>query len=74
MNYKYTSIIEKDDYGYYAYCPELKGCQTEGETYEEAVSNLKEAVELYIETLDVEELTFLFKKEVYTSIYEVSVA
>ncbi len=44
-------IIEKDDFGYYAYCPELKGCQTQGKTFEEALANIKEAVELYLETL-----------------------
>lgn len=51
MSYKVSVVIEKDDSGYYAYCPELKGCQTQGDTFEEALANIKEAVELYIETL-----------------------
>ncbi len=48
---KVNVVIEKDEYGYYAYCPELEGCQTQGDTLEEALDNIKEAVELYLETL-----------------------
>ena len=51
MNYKVNVIIEKDEYGYYAYCPELEGCQTQGESVEEVLNNIKEAIELYLETL-----------------------
>ncbi|MBW2219749.1 MAG: type II toxin-antitoxin system HicB family antitoxin [Deltaproteobacteria bacterium] len=32
-----------------AYCPALKGCVTQGRTEEEAIKNLKEAIELYLE-------------------------
>ena len=53
---KFTAIIEGDKDGYYAYCPELKGCQTQGETVDEALANLREAAELYLETLSAEEL------------------
>ncbi len=56
---KITAIIEGDKHGYYAYCPELKGCQTQGGTVEEALKNLREAAELYIETLSPEELDML---------------
>lgn len=45
-------IIEKDANGFYAYCPELPGCQTQGDTLDEVVGNLREAVELYLSTLD----------------------
>jgi len=54
--FKFTAIIEGDKDGYYAYCPELKGCQTEGESVEEALANLREAAELYLETLSPDEL------------------
>jgi len=37
MNKKLTIIIEEDEYGFYAYCPELKSCQSHGDTYEEAL-------------------------------------
>jgi len=53
---KFTAIIEGDKDGYYAYCPELKGCQTQGDSVEEALSNLREAAELFVETLGAEEL------------------
>jgi predicted RNase H-like HicB family nuclease len=49
---KINVILEKDDDGYYAYCPELPGCQSEGDTLEEVKTNIQEAVELYLETLD----------------------
>jgi len=42
----------KDDrMAYHAYCPALKGCHTWGYSYEEALKNIKEAVDLYIEDL-----------------------
>ena len=56
---KVTVIIEKDEFGYYAYCPELKGCHTQGDTLDEVLKNIKEAVELYLETLDEEERRIL---------------
>ena len=50
MTCKLTVIIEQDKDGAYAYCPELKGCHTQGDTVEEAFTNLREAAELYLET------------------------
>ena len=52
MSYKVNVVIEKDDYGYYACSPELEGCQSQGDSYEEALANIREAVELYLETLE----------------------
>ena len=49
-------VIEKDEYGYYAYSPKLEGCQTQGDSLEEVSSNIKEAIELYLETLTEEEI------------------
>ncbi len=51
MPYKISVVIEKDEYGYYAYAPELEGCQTQADTLDEILSNIKEAVELYLESL-----------------------
>lgn len=51
MRYKLSIIIEKDKYGYYAYCPELPGCQSEGDSWAEVKANITEAVELYLDTL-----------------------
>ncbi|MDA3055010.1 MULTISPECIES: type II toxin-antitoxin system HicB family antitoxin [unclassified Campylobacter] len=48
------AIIEKDEYGYFAYVPQLQGCVSQGNTYEEALSNIREAMELYLESLQKE--------------------
>ncbi len=74
MQGKLTILIEKDEYGYFAYCPELKGCHSQGDTFEEALSNVKEAVDLYIETLDFKEDNMIFNKEIFSTSYEVSFA
>jgi predicted RNase H-like HicB family nuclease len=42
-------IVEKDDDGYFVYCPRLQGCYTQGDTYEEAIANIKDAIHLHIE-------------------------
>ncbi|MHB8766042.1 MAG: type II toxin-antitoxin system HicB family antitoxin [Deferrisomatales bacterium] len=43
-------VIEKGQDGFYsAHCPALKSCWSQGRTKEEAVENLKEAIELYLE-------------------------
>jgi predicted RNase H-like HicB family nuclease len=55
MSKKLNIILEKDDDGYFVYCPELEGCHSQGETFEEAMENIKEAIELYMETLSASE-------------------
>jgi predicted RNase H-like HicB family nuclease len=48
---KLKIILEKGMDGYIiAHCPALKGCVTQGHTEEEALNNLKEAIELYLES------------------------
>lgn len=48
--YKYTIVLEQDEDGIYvASCPALQGCYTQGDTYEEAIANIKDAVRLHIE-------------------------
>jgi len=50
--YNYTVIFEKEDNGgYHAFCPALPGCHTQGDTYNEALDNIVDAVKLYIESL-----------------------
>ena len=49
---KYTVIIEKGrESGYVAYCPALKGCVSQGADKQETVSNIKEAIQVYVEAL-----------------------
>jgi predicted RNase H-like HicB family nuclease len=47
--YKFSVIIEKDQDGYFAFCPELQGCYTQGDTYEEVLGNIKDAIRLHLE-------------------------
>ena len=42
-------VIEADSEGYFVSCPALQGCYTQGDTYEEAVENIKDAIRLHIE-------------------------
>ncbi len=55
MTYKVSIVVEKDEHGYYAYSPELEGCQSQGDSYEDAIKNIREAAELYLETLTTED-------------------
>ena len=52
---KYKVKIEKTDEGYAVWCPGLPGCWSQGSTEEEALENIKDAIETYQST--VEELT-----------------
>jgi predicted RNase H-like HicB family nuclease len=74
MSYKISVIIEKDEYGYYAYTPELEGCQSQGDTLEEVLDNIKEAVELYLETLTEEERKEVLSQAILTTTLEVELA
>jgi len=42
-------VIERDGDGYYVSCPALQGCYSQGDTYEEAVQNIKDAIRLHVE-------------------------
>ncbi len=48
---KYTMpiVIEKDADGYFAQCLSLQGCYTQGETYEEVLANIKDAIALHVQ-------------------------
>jgi len=47
--YRFAIVIEKDKQGYFAYCPELQGCYTQGETYDGVIENIKDAIKLHIQ-------------------------
>ncbi len=44
-----TLVIEKDKNGYFAFCPVLQGCYTQGASYEEVLHNIEDAIRLHIE-------------------------
>ncbi len=73
MSYKASVVIEKDENGYYAYSPELEGCQTQGASLDEVLANIKEAIELYLETLSDEERMTYLSKEILTASLEVEI-
>lgn len=47
--YRFSVVIEKDKDGYFAFTPELQGCYTQGDTYEEVIENIKDAIVLHVE-------------------------
>ena len=73
MSRKASVVIEKDEHGLYAWCPELKGCQSQGATLEEAIANIKEAIELYVETVSEADRDDLLSQEILTTSVEVNV-
>ena len=52
---KYTVIIEKGERSYGAFIPDLPGCIAVGESNEEALKLIKEAIEFHLEGLKEEE-------------------
>jgi predicted RNase H-like HicB family nuclease len=49
---RFTAIFEpQPEGGYHAMCPTLPGCHSEGDTLDEAVINIREAIAVYIESM-----------------------
>ncbi|MBI3209170.1 MAG: type II toxin-antitoxin system HicB family antitoxin [Candidatus Solibacter usitatus] len=71
MTRKVSVVIEQDERGCYAWCPELKGCQSQGASVEEALVNIREAIELFLETMTAEERSATLSKEILTTAVEV---
>jgi predicted RNase H-like HicB family nuclease len=65
----YTAILEKEGDLYVALCPELD-VASQGATIEEAVANLKEAVELFLECADPTEIHQRLHTEIYVTRFE----
>ena len=68
----FTAILEKEEDGYSALCPELD-IASQGTTLEEARDNLKEALTLFMETASPEEIQSRLHQEVYVTHLEVAV-
>ena len=65
----YTAIVEKEGNLYAALCPELD-VASQGATIEEATANLKEAVELFLECADANEIKRRLHTEVFITRFE----
>ena len=63
----FTAVLHKEEDMYVAECPEV-GTASQGETIDEAVSNLKEATELYLEEFPIKE-----KRKTWLTTFEVAV-
>jgi predicted RNase H-like HicB family nuclease len=71
-HYTLPIIIERDADGFFVSCPPLQGCYTQAATYDEALSNIKDAIRLHLDRqADHEDL--LEEKSVSLSTVEVSV-
>ena len=69
---QFTAIIEREENQYVALCPEL-GIASQGETVEQARTNLIEALELFFETASPQEIKERLHNEVFITRLEVSV-
>ncbi len=63
----FTAVLHKEEDMYVAQCPEV-GTASQGKTIEEAVSNLKDATELYLEEFPMKE-----KRKTWTTTFEVAI-
>jgi len=63
---KYKIRLEKTDEGYAVWCPGLPGCWSQGETEQEALENIKDAIQIYLETVEI------LLKDSQTRVVEVS--
>ena len=68
-----TAIVNRENDGYAALCPELD-IASQGDTIEQARDNLREALELFYETADPSEISTRLRGEVYVTQLEVEVA
>ena len=71
MSRKLTAIVEREDDGYVALCPELD-VASQGDTVTEARDNLAEALTLFFETAPAEEVERRLRSEVYVTLVEVA--
>ena len=68
-----TAFVEREGDGFVSLCPELD-IASQGQTVEEASANLREAVELFLECADAQEVKDRLTGEVYISRFEVAYA
>jgi predicted RNase H-like HicB family nuclease len=48
---KYPVVLEKSDEGYSVNCPALPGCWSQGDTEQQALDNIRDAIREYLEVL-----------------------
>lgn len=73
MTKTFTAVLEKEEQGVVALCPELD-IASQGATIEEALHNLKVAVELFLECASKEELSHRLHEPVFVTRFEAAYA
>jgi predicted RNase H-like HicB family nuclease len=68
-----TAVLEKEGDGFVSLCPEVD-VASQGRTVEEALANLKEAVELFLECAAPEEIQQRYKSELFVTRFEAAYA
>ena len=68
-NQKFTAVLHKEDDWYVSLCPELD-VASQGKSIEEAVSNLKEAVELFLSAASPEEIAGKLHENTFVTQFE----
>lgn len=71
--YQFTAIIEKDGDGYASFCPELD-IASQGISVEDASNNLKEAIELFLESASTTEIQHRLHGEIFVTRVQVAIA
>ena len=61
---RYPVVVHESEYGYEVHCPLLSGCHSQGNTIEEALGNIKDAIAVYMEMISEEEKGTLYEVEV----------
>ena len=73
--YRFTVVIEADATGgYYAFCPALPGCYSQGETPEETKAHIQEAIQCHLESLVKGGETLPHEPEEFISAVEVTIS
>lgn len=72
QTHRLTALIEREGDGYVALCPELD-VASQGDSVEHATANLREAVELFLETADPAEVQTRLRPEIYITRLDIAV-
>lgn len=61
---KHPVVVHKSEYGYDVHCPIFPGCHSQGDTVEEALENIKDAIITYLEVISEETKGSIYEFEV----------
>jgi len=60
----YPVVVHKSEYGFDVHCPLLEGCHSQGDTLEEALENIKDAIRTYLEMIAEDAKGAIYEVEV----------